>query len=64
MTSRRPTATADGQAADIATAKRRWLEACADGSSPAQVQRLYDGYRTLVIARVAAVAAEEGAHSA
>ena len=47
-------ALADAHAAVIAEAKRRWLQACADGSSSAQVQRLYEEYRQLVITQVAA----------
>lgn len=50
-----PLAAADAHAAAIAAAKRRWLQACGDGSSPMQVQALYEAYRELVISRVAAV---------
>ena len=46
---------ADARTAAIASAKRCWLEACWDGSSATRVQRLYETYRDLVIAQVAAV---------
>jgi hypothetical protein len=49
----------DAQASVIADAKKRWLAACTDGSTPARVQALYDTYRRLVIAQVATVAAPE-----
>ncbi len=48
-------AMADAHSAAIAAAKRRWLQACSDGSSSAQVQSLYAAYRDLVISQVAAV---------
>ena len=48
-------AVSNAHADAVADAKRRWLQACADGSSPASVQWLYDEYRDLVIAQVAAV---------
>lgn len=39
----------------ITDAKRQWQMACADGSSAARVQRLYEAYRDLVIRQAAAV---------
>lgn len=60
-----PSALADeAHLAAIAEAKRQWLVACEDGSSPADVQRLYEAYRRLVIAQVAAVATDESARTA
>lgn len=44
----------DAHSDAIAAAKLCWLQACSDGSSPAQVQALYEAYRDLVIAQVAA----------
>ncbi len=44
----------------IAEAKREWLAACVDGSSPARVERLYEEYRDLVI-RQAALAVQGSA---
>lgn len=46
--------------AAIADAKREWLEACVDGSSPDRVERLYGVYRDLVI-RQAALAVQGSA---
>lgn len=37
----------------IAEAKRQWLEACVDGSSPERVERLYETYRDMVIRQAA-----------
>ena len=54
-----------GQApsAAIADAKREWLEACVDGSSPDRVEWLYGVYRDLVI-RQAALAVQGSAVNA
>jgi hypothetical protein len=49
--------------AAIADAKREWLEACVDGSSPDRVERLYGVYRDLVI-RQAALAVQGSAVNA
>lgn len=48
----------DAKAAAIAAAKRRWLMASMDGSSAADVQHLYESYRSLVIAQVAGIVAD------
>lgn len=46
----------------IAEAKHEWQQACAEGASSARVLRLYEHYRDLVIARVAAAVAERPAN--
>ncbi len=53
-----PMASTDAHAAAtaaIAAAKERWQMACWDGSGAGEVQRLYEAYRDLVIARIAAL---------
>ncbi len=47
----------------IAVAKHEWLQACAEGASSTRVLRLYEHYRDLVIARVAAVVADRPAQA-
>jgi len=59
-----PSAALDVQADAIATAKRRWHQACEDGSSPARVHRLYEHYRELVIARIESIVRDRPAHTA
>lgn len=59
-----PFAALDGQADAIAAAKRRWHQACEDGSSPARVHRLYEHYRELVIARVESIVRDRPARTA